>query len=111
MYAIASTTVSVLRGTTTNAWGDVLDDDNATPVYTGLLAALSIERTQRHNPANQDVRTIRSISCAMQSNTDVREGDRLLDERTGALYAIESVTAPLGPAMSRDLQLVLTLVS
>lgn len=111
MYALASTTVSIIRGTTTNPWGDVVDDNSVTPVATGVLASVAVTNTNRHNPAAQDVRTLRTFSCAVQSNVDVRETDRLRDERSGAIYVVESVTAPLGPALTADLELVLSLVS
>lgn len=111
MYALASTTVAIMRGTTTNAWGDVVDDDSVTPVATGVLASLAITNTTRNNPDSQDIRTLRTYSCAMQSDVDVRETDRLLDERTGRIYVVESVTAPPGPALTADLDLVLSLVS
>jgi hypothetical protein len=111
MYGLASHRVSILRATTTNNYGDVIDDDSATPVATGVLAALAVTNTTRHNPATQDIRTIRSISGAVQSDIDVRETDRLLDEGTGSIYVVESVTQPLGPGFAGNLELVLTRVN
>lgn len=112
MYALASHLVSILRGTTTNAWGDEIDDPNgAQVVATGVPISLAVTNTTASDPTSQQIRVIRSITGAMQSDTDVRETDRLRDDATGAVYIVESVTQPLGPGFVGDLDLVLAKVN
>lgn len=111
MYALASTTCSILRGTTTNEWGDVIDDPNGQVVATGVPVSLSITNTTASDPATQQIRTIRSLTGAIQSDTDIHETDRLRDDTTGVVYAVESVTTPLGPGFRGDLELVLRQVA
>jgi len=44
MQAVATTTIAILRGTTTDAYGDEQDTD--TPVHTGIPASLT-EQSRR----------------------------------------------------------------
>jgi hypothetical protein len=111
MYALASTTCSVLRGTTTNQWGDVVDDPNGSTVATGIPVAITVTSTRPYDATTQQIRTIRTISGSIQSDTDIRETDRLRDDTTGVVYAVESVTQHMGPGFTADLELVLTQVS
>lgn len=111
MYALASALVSVLRGTTTNQWGDQVDDPTATPVASGIPACIEVTNTSAFDPGTQQIRTIRTISGSIQSDTDVRETDRLRDDASGAVYIVESVTQRGGPGFTADLELVLKQVS
>jgi len=111
LYAIASTTCSILRGTTTNQWGDVIDDPNAAVIATGVSVALDVTNTQAFDPTTQQIRLIRSIRGAIQSDTDIRENDRLRDDTSGVVYMVESVTDTLGPGYVGDLELVLKQVA
>lgn len=112
IYALASHLVTVLRGTTTNAWGDEIDDDaTAQVIASGVPVSLSVTNTNTSDPTTQQIRTVRSISGSIQSDTDVRETDRLRDDATGALFVVESVTDTLGPGFVGDLELVLKQVS
>lgn len=111
MYALASTLVSILRGTTTNQWGDEVDDPNANAVAVGVPADIAVTNTNAFDPTSQTVRTIRSISGAIQSDTDITANDRLQDEATGVVYIVESVTQRMGPGFVGDLELVLKQVS
>ena len=112
MYALASTTVSILRGTTVNDWGDVIDDiDAARVVATGVPVDIAVTNTNTFDPTNQQIRTIRSIGGAIQSDTDITASDRLRDDTTGVVYIVESVTQRMGPGFVGDLELVLKQVS
>jgi hypothetical protein len=111
MYALASTTASILRGTTTNAWGDEVDDPNAAVIATGVPVCLDVTNTNAFDPTTQQIRTIRSIHGSIQSDTDVRETDRLRDDASGVIYIVESVTDTLGPGFVGDLELVLKQVA
>ncbi|MEV5710172.1 hypothetical protein [Actinoallomurus sp. NPDC052274] len=92
MQEIANTTVSILRGTGRNRFGD--DVDTGMPVYTGISAYLGERSKQAFDPASRTPRTVRDIVCVVPSWTDVRTTDQIKDERTGVLYAIEDVLNP-----------------
>jgi hypothetical protein len=113
MYALATATVSILRGTTENAWGDVVDDlDNSeTVVASGIPVQLAISQARPYDPSTQQIRVINTASCAIQSDIDVRTTDRLRDDVTGAVYSVESVTAQPGPGFVGDLNLALRQVA
>lgn len=107
MYALASTTCSILRGTTTNAWGDQIDDPNPTVIATGVPVGLDVSNTQAFDPTTQQIRTIRTISGSIQSDIDITENDRLRDDTTGVIYIVESATYDLSPGFVADTELVL----
>lgn len=111
MYALASNLVSILRGTTTNQWGDQIDDPNAAEIAVGIPACIEVTNTNAFDPATQQIRTIRTISGSIQSDIDVRETDRLRDDTTGVVWIVEQVTQRGGPGFVGDLDLVLKQVS
>ncbi|MBD9700649.1 hypothetical protein IHE56_00790 [Streptomyces sp. ID01-12c] len=103
MQAIATTTLTVLRGTTTDVYGDEQDTD--TTVATGVVASLveqSRRVTTRENPTP---RIVRYAVARVPAGTDVRDQDRVRDERTGATYIVEAPSSMANPAMAVDLRL------
>lgn len=108
MYALASNRISVLRGTTTNAYGDIVDDpDNAQVVAAGVPAQIVVTNSRAYDPTSQQIRIVQSIAGIVQSDVDIVESDQLIDDQTGAIYAVESVTQEGGPGFTSDLELVL----
>jgi hypothetical protein len=103
MQAIATTKVSILRGTTTDAYGDEQDTD--TPVSTGIPASL-IEQTRRVTTRDDPTpRIVRYAVARVPANTDVTDQDRVLDERTGAKYIVDAVSGMTNPAIQVDRRL------
>ncbi|WP_159006883.1 hypothetical protein [Streptomyces sp. NRRL S-813] len=101
--AIATTTLAVLRGTTTDAWGDEADTD--TPKYTGIPAALT-EQTRRVTTRDDPTpRIVRYAVARVAAGTDVTDQDRIKDERTGAIYTVDAVSSMANPAVTPDLRL------
>lgn len=103
MQAIATTRLSVLRGTTTNAYGDEQDTDTA--VATGIPASLT---EQSRRVTTRDDPTPRIISYAIArvaAGTDIRDQDRVRDERTGAVYIVDAPSSMTNPALAVDLRL------
>lgn len=103
MQAVANTKVSILRGTTTDAYGDEKDTD--TPIATGIPASLveqSRRVTTRDNPTP---RIVRYAVARVPARTDVTDQDRLLDERTGATYIVDAVSGMANPAIEVDRRL------
>ncbi|MGY6019590.1 hypothetical protein [Streptomyces spinosirectus] len=103
MIALATTTLTVLRGTTTNSDGDEVDTD--TPVHTGIRAALT-EQTRRVTTRDDPTpRIVRYAVGRVTAGTDITDQDRLRDERTGAVYIVEAVSAMNSAAVASDLRL------
>lgn len=112
MYALASTTATVLRGTTLNAYGDTIDDPtNAVVVARGVPAQIIVTTARPYDPSSQTIRVIQTVEGRVQSDTDIVEGDQLVDESTNVTYSIESVTQDGGPGFVSDLELVLRRVT
>lgn len=103
MIAAATTTVTILRGTTTDGYGDEVDTD--TPVRTGVPASL-IEQTRRVTTRDDPTpRIIRYTVGRVTAGTDVTDQDRIRDERTGAVYIVDAVSSMNTAALAADLRL------
>lgn len=98
---IPSTRVTVLRGAAApNSFGDELPAD--TPIATGVPAAVAeglgssqSQNTQRSfQPADQRGGVVETYTIRLRPGTDVLEDDRLLDERTGAVYQVRAIYTP-----------------
>ena len=94
MIARANTTVAILRGTTTNAYGDTVDVDTA--VATGIQASI-LERNRRtYLAAEAAYRVIRTYTGRVTAGTDVRKGDRLRDEGNSQVYLVTDLNSTPG---------------
>jgi hypothetical protein len=88
---LCNTTLSVLRGTEVNDWGD--RTNVGTPLYTGIPAALVESGKQVFDRASQRFQTIRTSTCVVPEWADILDTDTLIDETTGNAFMVESVTA------------------
>lgn len=103
MQAIATTQVEILRGTTTDEFGD--EKDTNTPIASGIPASL-VEQTRRVTTRdNPTPRIVRYAVARVPANTDVTDQDRVRDQRTGAIYIVEAVSAMDNPALTVDRRL------
>jgi hypothetical protein len=109
MYSLATTKVTILRGTRVDDVGDELD--TMTPYRTGILGALIEKNSTTWDAATQERRTVRRIDLALPSGTDVLGSDQILDEETGQVYSITSLTQPSAVGLVPDLELVLQRVT
>lgn len=102
MIALATTSVSILRGTTT----DVFDDeaDAVTAVKSGIPASLMESARTAMEPVTGTPRIIRTHVARMPATTDVTEGDRVKDERTNEIYIVVSVTKNSNPVLTQPLR-------
>jgi hypothetical protein len=109
MYVVATCTASVLRGTTTDTYGD--PQDNGTVAVTGVIA--SIRETSRtvFDPNTQEPRIVRFTEGVMPAGTDVQDSDQVRDDTYGITYFVEAVTQRREPGFTPDLQLQLKRVS
>ena len=100
MRARATTTVTIRRGTETNAYNDTVDSTAA--VHTGVIAAIAEHSRRVYLPSEQASRVVRSYSARFPPTTDLRKLDRILDERTGAIYLVTEIHQPDSPAITLD---------
>ena len=109
MYALATTKITILRGTTTDDVGDIVDTGE---VYkTGIIAALIEKGHQTWDAATQQRRTVRTIHLTLPSGTDIRSTDQVRDEETGLVYAVVDVTQPGAVGIVPDLDVELRRVT
>lgn len=101
--AIATTSIAILRGTTTDAYGDEADMD--TPVHTGIPASLTEQSRRVTTRDDPTPRIVRYAVARVAAGTDVTDQDRIQDERTGAIYSIDAVSSMANPALTADLRL------
>ncbi len=105
MYALATCTASILRGTTTDEYGDTVDSD--TVVYTGIPMSIQETESSVFDPATQTRRVVRRPQGACQSDVDLRIGDRIRDDTNGITYIVNNVTQPGGVGWTSDLAIEL----
>ncbi|MGH3205108.1 MAG: hypothetical protein ACRDP5_24120 [Streptosporangiaceae bacterium] len=92
MLEICNTTISVLRGTTTDAYGDPADA--ATPALTGVPAFIGETGRKVEDPGTPTPRTIRQVTGRVPAWAGVKNTDQILDESTGDTYMVMAVTRP-----------------
>lgn len=110
---IATTWVTVIRGTETDEFGDLSDtaQEAGTDDQTRIPASL-IEATRTvFDPASGTPRVVRYTVGRIKAGVDITEDDRLRDERTGRVYAVTAVTQPAAIGFTPDLRLDLTLIN
>lgn len=105
----ATTTATILRGTTTNGYGD--EQDNDTVAASGIPCSI-IEQTRFTQDKSTDTpRVVRYVTGRMYHGTDVRAGDRIRNERDSVVYIVDSVTSPEHAAIQPDIRLELRRVT
>ncbi|MFM9635973.1 hypothetical protein [Streptomyces turgidiscabies] len=93
----------MLRGTTTDAYGD--DQDTDTPVHTGIPIALTEQSRRVTTRDDPTPRIVRYAVGRATAGTDIRDQDRLRDERTGVVYIVDAVSSMANPAVASDLRI------
>jgi hypothetical protein len=105
VYALATCLASVLRGTSTNTYGDVTD--NATVAASGIPARIVVESKTVTDSASQTSRVVQRVLGVVGSAVDITDTDRLRDDTHSVVYAVEAVTQRGGPGLTSDLELEL----
>lgn len=90
MQNLATTSVSVLRGETSNEYGD--ETDSTAVAYAGIPASVVESSHVTTDPATQQPRTVRTITAVLPQWADVLNTDRL-QAPDGTVYAVIEVTA------------------
>ncbi|WP_030917309.1 hypothetical protein [Streptomyces sp. NRRL B-24720] len=100
---VATTRISVLRGTETDAFGDETDT-NAVAV-SGIPASLVESSRTAQEPVSGTPRIIRTHICRVPPATNVTENDRIKDETTNEIYIVVSATKNTNPIIAQPLRL------
>lgn len=109
MYAAATCRASILRGSTADEFGD--EQDNESVAASGLLAHIGEKASRVFDSATQTARIVRTPYARMQSNTDIRPGDRLRDDTHNITYPVINVTQPSTLGRTSDLHIELRRVT
>lgn len=102
MQLVATTTVSVLRGTETDTYGD--EQDTIDVVSTGTPASIIEGRQNVLTGADNIPRVVRIFKLRAPAYLDVRRGDRIKDERNGEIYIVDAPVRVQNPAYTTDLR-------
>jgi hypothetical protein len=109
MSFLATTTVSVLRGETTDSFGDPVDAD--TVVASGVPASLLETRSTARRPVEGRTDNVRSYNLRVRTNLALQRDDRIRDERTGVTYTVDELVTPVNPAGHAATRVVLRKVT
>jgi hypothetical protein len=105
---LATTKITVLRGTAENRFGDEVDTD--TVIATDIPASILERPARGTRPASGRADTPRTYALRVWKPVDVQQNDRIRDQRTGHVYAVTTEapsTNPVGLGSTRlDLQRV-----
>jgi hypothetical protein len=106
---LATSTYAVLRGTTTDAWGDPKDLDN--PVHSGIPGSVRLARSSVTTISDGRPQQIGFFVGRLPAGTDVQNEDRLQDERSGEVYIVDAVNLDaVSPILNSGMRLDLRLV-
>lgn len=105
MYALATCTASILRGTTTDGYLDEVDGQ--TVVAAGLVCAIRETASRVHDETSEAPRVVRVLRAQLQSDVDARVEDRLRDDTHDVIYVVDNVTSLGGPGYAPDIELEL----
>lgn len=86
---IANCEVSILRGTTTDEFGDPVESD--VPVYTGIPASIREVASNETTMAEGMPRQVRYLVGRLPTGTDIQYEDRLRDEDNGRIYQVDGI--------------------
>jgi hypothetical protein len=99
----ATTTVAILRGTTTDEYGD--EQPGGTPVAQGVLASIQEVTRSVFDAATATPRIVRQVVGRVPQGTDVTTTDRIRDERTNTIFAVTAVYAAADLGWPSDIKL------
>jgi hypothetical protein len=110
VYTVANTVVTILRGTTYDDQGDVMD--SGTIIQTNVPAQINAARTGTYGvrvfePADPIPSTVRLFEGVFPSGTNIENTDQVRDQRSGNTYEVVSIIDTLWENLAPDLNAVL----
>jgi hypothetical protein len=85
---LANTTITVLRGTGTDGYGDPVDLDAT--VYSRIPASILEATSNRRRPVEGRTDNAKTQICRIFRPTiELRRDDRIRDDRSGAVYTVD----------------------
>lgn len=108
MIAHATTRVSILRGTSTNEFGDEVDNDVV--AASGIPASRNQISHRAKTESSSSERTVRKLTFRVPRGTNIQPGDRLGDERLGDICLVDSVKIENSYGVAMDLIVKATVV-
>lgn len=100
MYSLATSRITIKRGTVPDENGDPVPADNV--VYQGI-ADIQFTSNRYFDKATQTPRTVRSYDMAIGSNANILAGDFLHDDTNNLDYIVLDVAKSFGPLLTDDL--------
>lgn len=100
---VPNTLMSLHRDVSTDEFGDPVDDN--TVAESSDLPAVITEKSQRtFLPEELRMDMVQKFVIRLRPGTDVREGDRLQDQFTNAIYQVQEVVVTPNVVMAGDVR-------
>lgn len=109
MTFTATTRVAILRGETTDAFGDPIESD--TQVAHGVPASILETGSNARRPVEGRTDNVRAYTMRVHPNVVVRRDDRVRDLSTNVVYTVDEVVVPVNPAGHAPRRVVLRRVT
>lgn len=109
MISRATTTVTIYRGEGTDEYGDPVDAN--TIVATGVRASILEQTVKAWTEVTTIPRNFRWAKMRVTHGTDVRQNDRIKDERTGDIWTIVQISDRGNPVRDTDLRIDLEMMN
>lgn len=103
MYALPTTTVTILRGESTDGFGDTVA--GSTVAASAVPCSLLEQRRSLFTPAADRIQQVLYYLGRVPGDTDVQLTDRIQDEVTGDVYRVDGVSRVGSPVQLNDLRL------
>lgn len=96
---LPTTRVDVLRGSSTNEYGDEVDADtvvasNVPAAVTEGITVTGLSGQVTYQPNSMRAGVVEEFTIRFRPDAGITENDRLLDKRTGAVYQVRAVFSP-----------------
>jgi hypothetical protein len=86
---IATTRGAVLRGANDDIFGDPTDADTVVAGLSDIPLSVIEKDRREYDPATGTTRVVRELVGRVPAHLDIRDGDRIRDNRTGITYIID----------------------
>lgn len=103
--AVATTLISVLRGSTVDEFDDEVD--GATVIAIGIPAAIVEQSRTVRTESDPTPRAVSYYLGRVKYGTDIKAEDRIKDEKTNQVYIVDDVHTVANPFMVNDVRIEL----